>query len=451
MVIGGGSAGLKAARTAAWMGRTVAVAEERELGGECFWAGCVPTKAMVRAAQVWHLVRRAEEFGIQAEIRQADFGRAMDYKRWAVCRVAGDGAADAGLSQIGVAYFPARASFVSPHEVRVGDNVISGKQIILATGTVPAVPPVPGLTEVGYITNREAVDLETLPKRLVVLGAGPIGLEFAQVFRRFGATVTVIERAPQILPKEDEEIAGLAAEVLREEGIHLLLSATAERAYRVGGEKRVVVRHGEAMEELGCDEILVATGRRPAVMNMGIEAAGILVEPQGVAIDAYQRTSIPHIWATGDVNGGPLFTHVASYEGKLVALNACGDVPIALDYRCVPRCTFLDPEVASIGLTEREAREQGLPVAVHAASFAHLDRAVLHNENRGLVKLVVNARDGQLLGAHLLGHEVSSLLAELAVCMRNAIPLSGIANTMHAYPTFPEAVEAAALSLPREM
>lgn len=450
VVIGGGSAGLKAARTAARMGKSVAVAEEKELGGECFWAGCVPTKAMVRAAQIWHQVRHSEPFGIHADICKADFAEAMAYKDRAAHCVGGDGPADGGLSRLGVAYFPTHAAFESSREIRVGKEVIRGEQILLATGTVPFVPPIPGLAEAGYLTNREIVHLETLPKHLVILGGGPIGLEFAQTFRRFGAEVTVVEWKPQILATEDEEIADLAAVYLREEGIRLLTDTVATGAGREGGRKFVrVQRRGQAEEEIFCDEILAATGRSAAVGSLNIEAAGLALEGRYLPTDAYQRTAAPHIWATGDLTGGYLFTHVANYEGKIAALNICSETPQPLDERVVPRCTFLAPEVASLGLTEKQAREQEEPIAVHAFDFADLDRAILHNETRGLVKIIVNATSGRILGAHLIGHEASSLLGELAVCMKNDIPLAGIADTMHAYPSFPEAIEAAALSPPR--
>lgn len=448
IVIGGGSAGLKAARTAARLGRSVALAEERELGGECFWAGCVPTKALVRAAQVWHLVRHADMFGIHADIQKADFAEAMAYKASVLRRIAGEGPMDAGLSRLGASFYPLHARFEGPHEVRVGTEVIQGKQIILATGTVPFVPPIPGLKEAGFITNREAVDLTSLPKHFIILGGGPIGLEFAQVFRRFGAEVTVVEMASQILHREDEEIAALAAGFLREEGIRILTGAQAEAVARIGSRKQVRVRHGETTEEIVCDEILVATGRRGAVEGLNIEATGARFDGRCVQVDHYLRTTVPHILAAGDVSGGYLFTHVASYEGKLAAMNAFTDKPEPFDHRVVPRCTYIDPEVASIGLTEQEARKQGKQVVTQSFSFADLDRAIIHGEAHGLVKLVVDELDGQILGAHLTGPDASSILAELAVCMKNHLPISAIADTMHAYPSFPEAVEAAALSAP---
>lgn len=450
VVIGGGSAGLKAARTAARTGRKVALAEERELGGECFWAGCVPTKAMVRAAQVWQLVRRAHEFGMDAEIRHADFAGAVAYKAAALKRVAGDGPSDGGLSLLGAAFYPTHARFEDAHTLRIGAEVVTGRKILIATGTVPHIPPVPGLPETGFITNREAVDLETLPRRLIVLGGGPIGVEFAQVFRRFGSEVTVVEVGRTILPREDEEISAWAAQFLRDEGIQILTEARAISAQRLdhGRGKQLRVLQEDREQTLECDEILVATGRQSAVEGLQIEAAGVHIDERSVPVDRSLRTNVPHILAAGDVTGGYLFTHVASYEGKLAAVNAFADRPEPFDQRVVPRCTYTDPEVASIGLTEREAREQTEEIAIHTFQFADLDRAILHGEPRGLVKLVVDPRDGLILGAHLAGPDASSMIAELAICMKHHLPIKAIADTMHAYPSFPEAVEAAALNSP---
>ena len=452
VVIGGGSAGLKAARTAAKLGRKVAMAEEREVGGECFWAGCVPTKAMVRAAEVWHTVRNCQEFGIHAQVTKADFADAMAYKERAVHRVEGDSPSlDGGLGKVGGTFFKARAQFESPHEVRMGDEVITGKQIVIATGTVPAVPPIPGLAEAGFITNREAVHLETLPKRMVILGAGPIGLEFAQIFRRFGAEVTVLERDSCVLPREDEDISKLVAQFLTEEGIRILTGVRVESVQKAQNgvtAKQLRVHHSGGVEDLVCDEILVAIGRMGAFEGLNIGATGLDSDPRHIKTDHYLRTSVPHIWAAGDIAGGYLFTHVASYEGKLVAMNAFADKPEPFDHRVVPRCTYIHPEVASIGCTEREAREKDMDVVTRTFSFADLDRAILHGEPKGMVKLVLDELDGQILGAHLIGPQASSIIAELAICMKHHLPVTSIADTMHAYPSFPEAVEAAALSAP---
>lgn len=458
VVIGGGSAGLKTARVVAKQGYRVAVAEERELGGECFWAGCVPTKAMIRSAQVWRLVQNAEKFGIRAGDVHASFAQAMAYKDEAKRKVGGDPNSDAGLSKMGGRLFRAHAKLEGAHEVRIGEEVVRGEKIVIATGTSPAIPPVPGLAEAGYITNREATSLASLPKRIVVLGAGVIGLEFAQTFRRFGAEVTVVEMGAQILPREDREVAALAQSFLEREGVRILTATQAKRAGRVRekglgvakkggetGEKWLDVEQNGVLTTLFCDEILVATGRKAATESLQLERAGLELERNYLRVDSCLRTSVPHIFAPGDIHGGYLFTHVASYEGKIAAHNLYAPEPIETDYRVIPRCTFLDPEIASIGITEGEAERGGVPFRVLRAELSDMDRSILHGSDEGLVKIIVEERGGRILGAHIIGHEASSLIAEIAICMQNNLPISAIANTMHAYPSFPEAIEAAAL------
>lgn len=445
IVIGGGSAGLKVARVVAKQGYRVAVAEERELGGECFWAGCVPTKAMIRSAQVWQMVQNAERFGIKTTDVSASFTQAMAYKNRVMLEVEGDPHSDAGLSKMGTQLFRSHAALEGLHEVRVGSEVIHGKKIVLATGTVPATPPVPGLVETGFITNREATSLTSLPKRLVVLGAGAIGLEFAQAFRRFGAEVTVIELGVQILPREDKEVAELAQKYLEREGIRIFTLAQVTKIERDGANKRLEITENGSVHTLYCDEILVAVGREAATASLQLESVGLALERGYLKVDPYLRTSVPHIFAPGDIHGGYLFTHVASYEGKIAAHNLYSPKPLPIDYRVIPRCTFIDPEIASIGLTETEAEQAGVPFRVLRVDLADMDRHIMHGSPEGIVKILVDARDGQILGAHIIGHEASSLISEVAICMQNRLPISAISNTMHAYPSFPEAIEAAAL------
>ena len=448
IVIGGGSAGLKAARTVAKAGKRVAVAEERELGGECFWAGCVPTKALIRAASVWHEASQTSKYGIDLKIEAQDYLRALEYKRKVIRQVSGTGPEDAGLSKLGASYFPTRASFVSPHEVKVGEQILWGEQILLSTGTVPAVPNVPGLLEAGFITNREAVDLPYLPKRLVILGGGPIGVEFAQIFSRFGSEVTLIEKNAHLLFREDSQIAKIAAECLRNEGIRVIegeMSELVTGSPGIDSDKTVYVRVLGEIISIPCDTILVATGRNAAVESLNLEAAGILHTGRRLKVNPYLRTEVPHIWAAGDISSRFLFTHVASYEGRIVSHNILSEQKIPVDYRVIPRCTYINPEVASIGLTEKEVQAEGTSYQTYTFPFADLDRAVLHGESRGIVKLIADSRDGQILGGHLIGHEASSLLGEIAICMQNRLPVSAISDTMHAYPSFPEAIEAAVL------
>lgn len=445
LVIGGGSAGMKAARTAAAMGRKVTLCEERGLGGECFWGGCVPAKAMVRAAEVWNTVRNAAGFGIHAPVRKKSFAGAMEYRDRVVREVGGDGSDDGGLSKAGVKYLRGHAEMCDSHVVQINSELVHADRILIATGTLPVTPPIPGLENVGCLTNREAVLLNELPKSLVIIGGGPVGLEFAQVFRRFGAEVTIVEMASRILPQEDGQISELAVGFLREEGIHIFTDSKVIEVSKYRNRKRLKIVSGDTETYLSAHEILIAAGRSAAIGNLGLEAAGVEFNERVVRVDDMLRTTAPHIYAAGDVCGGYLFTHVASFEGELAARNAFSENPEEYNPRVVPRATYIDPEVASIGITLATAQWEGIDAVESVAYFSHVDRAILYGAPRGIVKIVSVRGTGEILGAHMVGHSASSLLPEVALAMQNHLPLSAIAHTMHAYPTFSEAVEAAAL------
>jgi pyruvate/2-oxoglutarate dehydrogenase complex dihydrolipoamide dehydrogenase (E3) component len=447
-VIGGGSAGLKIARRAARAGRSVALAEAVELGGECFWAGCVPTKALVRAAEVRQLVREAARFGTQVQSASTDFASVTAWKDSAQKAVGGDGPADGGLGALGVHYLPCYARFLNDHllETDAGDR-IEAETIVLAAGTIPHIPPIPGLAEAQPLTNRTALRIGSLPATLVVLGAGPIGLEFAQIFSRFGSSVTVLERGPRVLPAEDPEISALLQQRLEEEGIRFVTQAAVRQVIVTSPETRTVQLSSPAgLEELQCEQILCAAGRAVDAERMGVAAAGIEMEGRFVKRNDELRSSVPHIWAPGDVGGGMMFTHVAAHHGSVVAENLLNGQNRKAQTRAIPRATFTDPEAASVGLTEEQARAGGHAVKVHRCDMASLDRAVLNGTPWGLVKLVSDADSGELLGAHIVGAQAGSMLAEVTLAVHHRMPVSALAETMHAYPTFPEAVEAAALS-----
>lgn len=445
-VIGGGSAGMKTARTVARTGYKVAVAEAKETGGECFWAGCIPTKALLRAASVWQLVREASEFGMHTGELHGNFADAMGYKKSIMQKLAGDSPKDAGLSKLGALYFNEKASFESANEIRVGNQVIKARKILIATGTDPSIPPIPGLEEAGYITNREAVDLEHLPKQIAVIGGGPIGLEFSQIFHRFGATVTVIESSSHVLPREDSTIAMLAQESIIRQGIAIKSATSVKSISKSGNCKTLVLQTAMGEERLECDEILISTGRVPATKGLNLAAAGFDDDGKALTVNLMLQTSVPNIYAAGDVTGGYQFTHVASYMGGVAAMNMFGSTPRLADTRVLPRCTYIDPEVASVGITELEAKAANIPIRVQCALYSDLDKPVLYNRTDGIVKLIISAVDDQILGAHILGDSASSIISEIAVCMQNRLPVQAIANTMHAFPSFPEVVEAAALS-----
>lgn len=464
-VIGAGSAGPKAARTAAKSGAKVVIFEEALIGGECLYTGCVPSKAVIYSASLWKRIQRAHEFGLPAhDGRAADFGEVMRHARKTIETV-GAGSAVESFARAGITTVCERASFVDPHTVvtsKTGRR-FRAKQFILCTGSVPTIPAIPGLEEAGYETNRNVFERTSLPARLAVLGGGPIGCELGQVFARFGSQVTLLHNGARILARDDAD----AAEVLRrqfdDDGIRVIVEADIERVDARGVDKVLVLAGGE---EVACDAILVATGRRANIDGLNLEAAGVTVDGGRLKTDATLRTNVPHIWAAGDVATEYKFTHVVSYEGAVASMNAVAAIeskpPIAADYRVVPRVTYTDPEVASVGLTPALARvshnDQEIDVA--RFDFADLDKAIILGDPEGFVQIVSLRTDGTILGAQIVGAHAGSLISEICLAMRARLSVAEIALTMHAYPTMPEAVEAAAYqschaplspNIPREM
>ncbi len=452
-VIGAGSAGPKAARTAAKMGAKVVLFEEALIGGECLYTGCVPSKALIHSATLWSKMQKASEFGLPNYTGASpDFGAVMRHVHRTIEEVGGGSAIDSFARQ-GITTICERVQFVDAHtlESRKTRTRYRAKQFILCTGSLPSIPPIPGLEEAGYVTNRDVFDWTTLPKRIAVIGGGAIGCELGQVFRRFGAEVTILHNGARVLARDDADAAMVLQEQLISEGVRIITNAHADQITTSGGEKTFHLTGGE---KVVCDAILVAAGRKSNVRTLSLEAAGVICEKDGrLKTNAHLQTNIPHIWAAGDVTSEYKFTHVASYEGAVAASNAIsvlhGDAPCCpADYRVIPRVTYTDPEVASVGLSPALARlshhEEALDIA--RFPFAHLDKSIIHGETQGFVQIVSLREGGTILGAQIAGASAGGLINEMCLAMRAKLPISEIALTMHAYPTLPEAVEAAALS-----
>ncbi len=466
-VIGAGSAGPKAARTAAHLGARVVIFEESLIGGECLYTGCVPSKALIHSATLWNRIGRAPEFGLPRMEGAADFRAVMNHARRTV-EVVGSGSAVDSFARQGIATVCERAAFLDPFTVETAKTRAryTAKQFILCTGSRPAVPPIPGLAEAGCDTNQTVFGYTDLPQRLVVLGGGPIGCELGQVFARFGSHVTLLHNGARLLARDDQDAARVLHEQLERDGVRIVTHARVERVARRGDEK--VLTLADTGEEIACDAILVATGRSSNVEGLQLDAAGVHCEPGArLKTNAHMQTNVPHIWAAGDVTSEYKFTHVASYEGAVAASNAVsalrgGDPCCPADYRVIPRVTYTDPEVASVGLSPTVAHLSHGEDAVEVARFpfAHLDRAIIEGDTQGFVQFVSLKRDGTILGAQIVGAHAGSLISEVCLAMRARLPVGEIALTMHAYPTFPEAVEAAAYEtshaplspcIPREM
>jgi pyruvate/2-oxoglutarate dehydrogenase complex dihydrolipoamide dehydrogenase (E3) component len=439
LAIGGGTAGLVTAAGAAGLGARVALVEAHRLGGECLWTGCVPSKALIAAARAAHDARRASALGVDVGAVAPRAERIFEWIREAQRRIEPHDSPER-FRGLGVDVIQGSARFESEHAIVVGDRRLEARHILIATGTRPAIPPISGLADVPFLTNETVFELNRIPKRLLVLGAGVIGLEMAQAFARLGSAVDLIEAAHTVLPREEPELVERLTTHLAAEGVALALGTRVDRVYRDGAD---IVLVSGARERRG-DALLVATGRAANVETLELGRAGVELRDGNVAVDARLRTAVPHIWAAGDVIGGLRFTHVADHEARTVVRNALFPLSSRIRYDVVPWVIFTDPELAHVGLTEREARERhGEDVRVWTRPFDDLDRAIADGRPDGMVKLVTTA-SGRLLGGHVLGYHAGSLIATIALAMRHGLGAKAIASTIHAYPTHPEAIRQAA-------
>jgi pyruvate/2-oxoglutarate dehydrogenase complex dihydrolipoamide dehydrogenase (E3) component len=439
LIIGVGTAGEYAAGTARQYVDSIAMIEKGPVGGDCIFHACSPTKALVHAARAYKKMKSTDFYGLPTVTKSAEYKEVKAFKDKIISGIATR--RDERWTKQGIQLFRGNARFISPNEVKVGDKVVKANKIIVTTGSIPAIPPIPGLKETGYITNVEALELENVPKRLAIIGGGPIGVEFAQVFAAFGSEVHIYEALDRILIGEDEEISQAMGIFFERRGISVSTSVTISGVESTGSGKLIVTKGrdgGEARAEY--DDVLVATGRRPAIDDLDLSEAGIEAGKRGITVNASLQTSVPHIWAAGDVTGTFLFTFVAGEQGKTAVMNAIDGKHIELNYDVLPRATFCDPEVASVGLTERQAREKGYKVKIGKSDYANLTRAIVSDETDGFIKIVAEEGSGHILGGHIVGAEASSLIHEVAAAMAGGITAADIGNTLHAYPTLSEGV-----------
>jgi len=445
-VIGGGGTG---SEVAFQLGRRsdlrVAIAERDKLGGECNHYGCVPTKVMLRSAKIAAQARDARRFGVRVPGPvEVDLAAVQQRARDVVDAQSGEGPKP--FERLGIRVLLEEARLIGEHRVETASGEeIEAARIVLATGTEATAPPIPGLGEGPYWTNKEAIwKPERAPGSLLVIGAGAIGIEFAQIYARFGSSVTVLEALPHVLPNEDEEAAASLVPALEAEGIALRAGVSIERADHAGGTWTLGLAGGETLE---ADELLVATGRRPVFDVHDLAAAGVELDGRGrPKLGETLRTTNPDVWAAGDATGDLLFTHVGSYEAELVVDDILGH-PRERDYRVVPRVTYCDPEVASVGLTERAAREADLEVRTAVLPFQDNERAHIDGQTAGLVKLMADARTGELLGGHIVGQEAGAMIHEVVALMAARTPAGVGGAAIHAYPTLSESVKGALLRL----
>ncbi len=433
-VIGAGSAGLSLAAGAAQLGARVVLIERGAMGGDCLNHGCVPSKSLLAAAAAAEAVRRAPRFGVEADEPQVAFTRVHAHVHGVIAAIAPHDSEER-FSGLGCRVIRAPARFTAPDVVEAGSSRIRAKRFAIATGSRPALPQLPGLDALPYLTNETLFERHEAPRHLLVLGGGPVGAEMAQAHRRLGARVTLCART-RLLPKEDPELVAAVRERLLAEGVELVEGCDFVRAEP---EPALVLRHRGVERRIAGTHLLVATGRAPNVEGLGLEAADIVHGPRGIAVDARLRTSNRRAFALGDVAGPHLFTHMAAYQAGIVIRNALFRLPAKVDYRAAPRVTFTDPELAHVGLSEAEARARhGDAVRVLRWPFADNDRARTEAAAEGLVKLVSTHR-GRVLGAGIAGRCAGELIQPWCLALARGLPLGALAGLVTPYPTRAEA------------
>jgi len=448
IVIGGGAAGLVTSYIAAAVKAKVTLVEAHKMGGDCLNYGCVPSKALIKSARVAHQMRHAEHYGLSATEPKLSFRKVMARVQKVIAEVAPHDSV-ARYTQLGVEVLEGQARIIDPWTVDIqlnhgGTQRLTTRAIVIAAGARPWVPPLPGLDEVGYVTSdtlwEEFAKLDAPPARLVVLGGGPIGCELAQCFARLGSRVTQIEMAPRLMLREDPEVSALARAVLTREGIDVLTDHQALRCERAGDRKFIVVEHQGQEQRIEFDALLCAVGRVARLQGYGLEALGIPTQ-RTVGVNDYLETLYPNIYAAGDVAGPYQFTHTAGHMAWYAAVNALfGSVKkFKVDYSVVPWVTFIEPEVARVGLNEQDAKEKAIPYEVTKYGLDELDRAITDGVAHGFVKVLTVPGKDRILGVTIVGEHAGDLLAEFVLAMKHGLGLNKILGTLHAYPTLAEA------------
>ncbi|HBK80480.1 MAG TPA: pyridine nucleotide-disulfide oxidoreductase [Nitrospinae bacterium] len=449
--IGGGVAGLVAAAGAALLGARAAVVERGKLGGDCLNYGCVPSKGLIHAARLAASARRLPEFGIDTGEVRVDFSRVMRRMKEVQAHIGEHDEAER-FEGMGIEVIFGEGRFTGPDAFEAGGRRIRARRFLIATGSGPFVPDTPGLRDVLYLTNETVFDLSEQPRRMAVLGAGPIGLELAQAFQQLGTEVEVLELMPKLLPRLDPEMADLLREALLESGLRMHFEVKITRVEKRGNTTVIHAETPQGPREYACDALLAAVGRKPNIEGLGLDAAGVKHSPRGVETDATLRTSNPKIYAAGDVRGGFQFTHVAEYEAGIALRNMLFSEPFGIpvpflkkkaSYDAVPWAIYTTPEAAHVGMTEAEAREALGEVQVLRFPMDRVDRAVLEGETAGFCKLVCDAR-GRLVGADLVGISAGEILHEFALAVRKKLHVKEVVETIHVYPTLAQVNKRAA-------
>ena len=445
VVLGAGTAGLVSAIGSAGLRAKVALIEKDLMGGDCLNVGCVPSKALIRASRAAADVRAAPTYGVKVPDGVAvDFPKVMERMRRLRTRISNNDSAHR-FRREGVDVFIGKGTFTGPDRIEVDGKTLRFSKAVVATGARAAAPPIPGLKEAGYLTNETVFSLTALPKRLIVIGAGPIGCELAQAFARFGSEVHLLEAVGQILIREDSDAAQRVEKALVRDGVKIITGCKVKTVSKHSGEKVVELECGGECRQIAVDEILIGVGRAPNVEGIGLEAAGVAFDPRkGVVVDDTLQTSNPHIFAAGDCCFQYKFTHTADALARIAVQNALFGFPFMkkkASALTIPWCTYTDPEIAHVGMYEKDAKAKGIPVRTFVEELADVDRAILDGEDEGFIKVHVKQGTDRILGATLVARHAGEIVSELTLAITAGIGLGTIAGTIHSYPTQAECMK----------
>ena len=440
-IIGAGSAGLSVAAGAAQLGAKTVLIEAGKMGGDCLNTGCVPSKSLLAAAKAAESIRKASHFGIEAGEPRVNFSRVHDYVHSVIAEIAPHDSVER-FTGLGCRVIKARGRFIDAKTVEAGGEIIQARRFVVATGSRAAVPPIPGLDGVPFFTNESIFENTVLPEHLIVIGAGPIGCELAQAHRRLGSKVTILDLGP-MMPKDDPEAVDVVRRRFAAGGIETKETIKVLRVEKSGAGLSVVIREGDRERSIDGSHLLIATGRRPNVENLGLEAAGVRYSPKGIDVDARLRSSNKHIYAAGDVAGGYQFTHIAAYHAGIVIRNALFRLPAKASTKAVPWVTYTDPELAHVGMNEADARKaHGDSIKVVRAEFAENDRAQAESAKQGFLKGVL--KGSTVIGATIVGPHAGELILPWVLAVSKGLKIGDLANIIAPYPTLSEISKRAA-------
>ncbi len=440
IVVGSGSAGTNVTHRAAGAGWKVALIEPGYLGGTCINVGCIPSKTLIHSARVMHEIKEAGRYGVIAEPPVADWASMRERKDNLVGRIRSRGHKNIEGND-NITLFEGEGLFIGPRKISVNGETLTADKIVIACGARPAVPSINGLESIDYLTSTTVMDMDELPRSMLILGGGIIALEFSQLFARLGVEVTILQRNRRVGPILEEEISAEIEALLKEEGVRTKTGTEVSEVGRDGSAYFAVDAAGDLDERYSAEKILVATGRVPNSDRLKVEKAGVKTDSRGfVKIDSSYRTSVKGIWAVGDITGGMMFTHRAWNDGLLLSRHLINRIDISNEGRLIPYAVFTDPEIGSVGLGEQAAYEAGYKIKIQRFPFAFQGRALAAEKTKGFIKLVVNKANGKILGGHIIGHEGGELIHELIAAIRFGATVNDLYEMMHIHPTMSEAI-----------